>query len=108
MNDQSKNEMAEALWIEIRRAIVDSNRVRDCLNAMKEKDTANDLGEHDLLLDTKKLIEQMQVETHRMDEPMSQQPESLKGSIEMFLGEQGQFLPVIKSTLFPKGFFSIN
>ena len=38
MNEQNKKEMAEALWMEINRAIINSNRVRDSLISMKEKD----------------------------------------------------------------------
>ena len=48
MNEQSKKEMAKALWLEINRAIINSNRVRDSLNSMKEKGILDYLCEHDL------------------------------------------------------------
>jgi hypothetical protein len=71
---------------------------------MKEKNILDYLCEHDFLLDGKKLIEEMLDEPRQLDEPKNK----LQESVEMFLGEQGQSLPAIKSTIFPKGFFSIN
>ena len=109
MNEQGKKEMAEALWLEINRAIINSNRVRDSLNSMKEKGILDYLCEHDFLLDGKKLIEQLLDDPCRMDKPAkSERQESLKKSIDMFLGKQGQALPAVKNTIFPKGFFSNN
>jgi hypothetical protein len=109
MNEQSKKEMAKALWLEINRAIINSNRVRDSLNSMKEKGILDYLCEHDFLLDGKKLIEQLLNDPCQLDKPArSERQESLKKSIDLFLGEQGQALPVVESTLFPKGFFSNN
>ena len=104
MNEQSKKEMAGALWTEINRAIVNSNRVRDCLNSMKEKDILDYFCEHDFLLDGRKLINEMLDEPQKSDEPQK----ALQTSLDMFLGEQGQSIPSIKSTIFPKGFFSSN
>ena len=104
MNEQSKREMAEALWMEINRAIINSNRVRDSLISMKEKDILDYLCEHDFLLDGKKLIKEILDES-----PQSNKSENkLRESVEMFLGEPGQSLPAVKSTVFPKGFFSNN
>ena len=104
MNEQSKKEMAEALWMEINRAIINSSRVRDCLNSMKGKNILDYLSEHDFILDAKKLIEEVLDEPSRLDEPESK----LRESVEMFLREQGQSLPSIKNSIFPKGFFSSN
>ena len=58
MNEESKKEMAETVWMEINRAIINSDRVRYCLNSMKEKNILDYLCEHDFLLDGKKLIEE--------------------------------------------------
>jgi hypothetical protein len=93
MNEQSKKELAESLWMEINRAILNSNRVRDCLNTMKQKDMLDYLCQHDFLLDGKKLIEEMLDEPNQPDAPENKRQESLKGSVEMFLGEQGRSLP---------------
>jgi hypothetical protein len=104
MNEQSKKEMAGALWMEINRAIINSSRVRDCLNTMKEKEILDYLCEHDFLLDGKKLIKEILNEPYQANDMENK----LRESVEMFLGEQGQSLPTVKSTVFPKGFFSAN
>ena len=109
MEDLNKKEMAEELWMEINRAIINSNRVRDSLNSMKEKGILDYLCEHDFLLDGKKLIEKLLDESRQLDEPArSERQEYLKKSIDMFLGEHRQNLPVVKNNIFPKGFFSNN
>jgi hypothetical protein len=99
MNDHGKKEMAEALWMEINRAIINSNRVRDCLNAMKEKDILGYLCKHNFLLDGKKLIEEMLDEPHPLNKPGN----PLWESMQMFFGEQGQSLPSVKNTIFQRG-----
>jgi hypothetical protein len=108
MNEQSKKEMAQELWKEINRAIINSSRVRDSLNCMKEKGILDYLCEHDFLLDGKQLIKKMLDEPRQLDESENKRQESLKKSVEMFLGEQGRSFSPVKSTIFPKGFFSIN
>lgn len=116
MNEQSKKQMAEALWMEINRAIVNSSRVRDSLNSMKEKEILDYLCEHDFLLDGKKLIDEILNEPHQMNEShrldeafqLGETEEKLQTSLDMFLGEQGQSISSIKSTMFPKRFFSSN
>ena len=108
MNEHSKKEMAQELWMEINRAIITSSRVRDSLNCMKEKGILDYLCEHDFLLDGKQLIKKMLDEPSQLDESENKQQESLKKSVEMFLGEQGRSFSPVKSTIFPKGFFSIN
>ena len=104
MNEQSKKEMAESLWMEINRAIINSSRVRDSLNSMKEKDILDYLCEHDFLLDGKKLVDEM------LDEPdqINELENKLQTPLDKFFGEQGQPYSSIKSMIFPKGFFSIN
>ena len=104
MNEESKKKMAGALWKEINRAIINSSRVRDSLNSMKEKGLLDYLCEHDFLLDGKKLIEEMLEEPRQLEE----QEHKLGESVRMFLEDQEQSLPSIKSTIFPKGFFSVN
>ena len=94
MNEQNKKKMAAALWKEINRAIVNSSRVRDSLNSMKEQ----------VMLDGKKLIKEILEEPRQLDE----QENKLHESVRMFLEDQEQFFPSIKSTIFPKGFFSVN
>ncbi len=108
MNEQSKKEMAQELWMEINRAIITSSRVRDSLNCMKEKGILDYLCEHDFLLDGKQLIKKMLDEPSPLDESGNKQQEALKNSVEMFLEEKGQSFSPVKSNIFPKGFFSIN
>jgi hypothetical protein len=104
MNEQSKKEMAEALWMEINRAILNSNRVRDCLVSMKEKDILDYLCEHDFLLDGEKLIEEILDDSSTADEPGNNPGESFM----MFLEKQGQSLPSVENSTFPKAIFSVN
>lgn len=108
MNDQNKKKMAEALWMEINRAIINSSRVRDSLNSMKEKGILDYLCEHDFLLDGSKLIKEMLDEPDQEDDLENQLENKLRESVEMFLGEQGDSLSAVKSTIFPRGFFSSN
>jgi hypothetical protein len=110
MNEQSKKEMAESLWREINRAIINSSRVRLCLNSMKEKEILDYLCEHDFLLDGKKLISEMLDEPDQMNTAYqpSEMEKKLQSSLDMFLGEQGQPISSIKSTMFPRRFFSSN
>lgn len=98
MNQRSKEEIAEILWMEVTRAIFNSSEVRDCFNSMKDKDILDYLGEHDFLLDGEKLIDEM------LDEPGNE----LQEPVEMALGEQEQPLPSVRNTTFPKGYFSVN
>ena len=104
MDEQSKKKTAAELWKEINRAIVNSSRVRDSLDSMKEQGMLDYLCEHDFLLDGKKLIKEMLEEPRQLDE----QENKLHESVRIFLEDQGQLLPSIKSTIFPKGFFSVN
>jgi hypothetical protein len=50
-------------------------------------------------MDGKKLIEEMLDEPHQLNKPGN----PLRESMQMFLGEQGQSLPSVKNTIFPKG-----
>ncbi|MDH3257411.1 MAG: hypothetical protein OEM27_07320 [Nitrospinota bacterium] len=104
MNEQSKKEMAEALWMEINRAIINSNRVRDCLISMKEKDILDYLCEHDFLLDGEKLIEEILDVPSTVDEPGRNPGDAFM----MFLGKQGQSLSAVENTTLPKAFFTVN
>lgn len=104
MNEQSKKQMAEVLWMEINRAIFNSNRVRDCLNSLKEKNLLDDLSQHDFLLDGEKLIEEILDDSFTPDDKRNDSGESFI----MFLRKQGPSIPSVKATIFHKGHFSIN
>ncbi|NIQ02655.1 MAG: hypothetical protein GWM98_21700 [Nitrospinaceae bacterium] len=67
---RNKKELAEFLWLEINRAIINSSNVRNCLKILKEMDMLDFLCQHDYILDGQKLIEKL------LDEPtMIENPE---------------------------------
>ena len=57
MKDRNKKELAEFLWLEINRAILNSNNVRNCLKILEQMDMLDFLCQHDYILDGKKLVE---------------------------------------------------
>ena len=81
MKERNKKELAEFLWLEINRAIINSNSVRNCLNILKQMDMLEFLCEHDYILDGKKLVEKLLDEPYNLDESENI-PED---SMEMFL-----------------------
>jgi hypothetical protein len=104
MSEQNKKDLAETLWLEIKRAIINSSRVRDRLENLERQGMLEYLYEHDLLLEGKKLIEEV------LEDPADKKKMQgkLKGAVELFLGQEDQSFPSIKTTVFPKGFFSVN
>ena len=88
MKDQNKKELAEFLWLEINRAILNSNNVRNCLKILKQMDMLDFLCQHDYILDGKKLVEKILDEPRRPDEQAgnSENSEShLDNDMEMIL-----------------------
>jgi len=69
MKERNKKELAEFLWLEINRAIINSNNVRNCLNILKQMDMLDFLCQHDYILDGKKLVEKLLEESTDLDEP---------------------------------------
>ena len=69
MKDRNKKELAEFLWLEINRAILNSNNVRNCLKILEQMDMLDFLCQHDYILDGKKLVEKLLDEPRRLDEP---------------------------------------
>jgi hypothetical protein len=69
MEERNKKELAEFLWLEINRAIINSNSVRNCLKILKQMDMLDFLCQHDYILDGKKLVERLLDESKRLDEP---------------------------------------
>ena len=65
MKERNKKELAEFLWLEINRAIINSNSVRNCLKILKQMDMLDFLCQHDYILDGKKLVEKL------LDEPQN-------------------------------------
>ena len=59
MKERNKKELAEFLWLEINRAIINSNSVRNCLKILKQMDMLDFLCQHDYILDGKKLVEKL-------------------------------------------------
>ena len=78
MKERNKKELAEFLWLEINRAIINSNSVRNCLKILKQMDMLDFLCQHDYILDGKKLVEKL------LDEPQKVEDlaENLDGPME--------------------------
>jgi hypothetical protein len=81
MKERDKKELAEFLWLEINRAIINSNSVRNCLKILKQMDMLDFLCQHDYILDGKKLVEKLLDESQKLEIP-EDIPED---SMEMFL-----------------------
>jgi len=47
MKERNKKGLAEFLWLEINRAIINSNSVRNCLKILKQMDMLDFLYQHD-------------------------------------------------------------
>ena len=83
MKERNKKELAEFLWLEINRAIINSNSVRNCLKILKQMDMLDFLCQHDYILDGKKLVDKLLDESQNLDIP----EDIPKDSMEMFLEE---------------------
>ena len=81
MKERNKKELAEFLWLEINRAIINSNSVRNCLKILKQMDMLDFLCQHDYILDGKKLVEKLLDESQQLDLPEDVPEESM----DMFL-----------------------
>ena len=57
--EKNKKEMAECLWLEINKAIIHSQKVKDCLHLMQGMDMIDFLSRHDFILDGKLLIQRI-------------------------------------------------
>ena len=68
MKERNKKELAEFLWLEINRAIINSNSVRNCLKILKQMDMLDFLCQHDYILDGKKLVDKLLDEPQKLDE----------------------------------------
>ena len=77
MKERNKKELAEFLWLEINRAIINSNNVRNCLKILKQMDMLDFLCEHDYVLDGKKLVEKLLDEPQKLGEPEITAEESM-------------------------------
>lgn len=82
MKERNKKELAEFLWLEINRAIINSNNVRNCLKILQQMDMLDFLCEHDYILDGKKLVEKLLDEPNKLGEPGITAEESM----DMMLG----------------------
>lgn len=102
MKERNKKELAEFLWLEINRAIINSNSVRNCLNILKQMDMLDFLCEHDYILDGKKLVEKLLDEPHNLDESEDIPADSM----EMFLEEEATVPYVNEEVNLSKGVLS--
>ena len=84
MKERNKKELAEFLWLEINRAIINSNSVRNCLKILKQMDMLDFLCQHDYILDGKKLVDKLLDEPSKTDEPDAP-VEAPEDSMAMFL-----------------------
>ena len=69
-------ELAEFLWLEINRAIINSNSVRNCLKILKQMDMLDFLCQHDYILDGKKLVERLLDDPNKPEESDEAAPEN--------------------------------
>jgi hypothetical protein len=84
MKERNKKELAEFLWLEINRAIINSNSVRNCLKILKQMDMLDFLCQHDYILDGKKLVEKLLDEPQKLDD--NEPEDESEDSMAMFLG----------------------
>lgn len=68
MKERNKKELAEFLWLEINRAIINSSSVRNCLKILKQMDMLDFLCQHDYILDGKKLVEKLLDDPQQIDD----------------------------------------
>ena len=105
MKEHNKKELAEFLWLEINRAIINSNNVRNCLKILKQMDMLDFLCQHDYILDGKKLVEKL------LDEPrkvwMSRRT-FRKIPWPCFWRKMSMFLAATRLWIYPKGRFPSN
>jgi hypothetical protein len=64
-----KRKSVECLWIEINRAILDSQKVKSCIKMLKDLDLLDYVGGYNLALDVKALIEMTQKDDKKKDKP---------------------------------------
>ena len=103
MKDRNKKELAEFLWLEINRAIINSNNVRNCLKILKQMDMLDFLCQHDYILDGKKLVEKLLDESTDLDEP----EETLGDySMDMVMEEEAMVPRMNKDVDLSKGLLS--
>jgi hypothetical protein len=85
MKDRNKKELAEFLWLEINRAIINSNSVRNCLKILKQMDMLDFLCQHDYILDGKKLVDKLLDDPQGLNELEDSSEDSSDNPMEMFL-----------------------
>ncbi|MDH5763139.1 MAG: hypothetical protein OEZ51_09160 [Nitrospinota bacterium] len=106
MKERNKKELAEFLWLEINRAIINSNNVRNCLKILKEMNMLDFLCQHDYILDGKKLVEKLLDEPYPADEIEERANDPLEAVLE---SENSSFSPDPNNKIdFSKGVFSKN
>ena len=104
MKERNKKELAEFLWLELNRAIINSNSVRNCLKILKQMDMLDFLCQHDYILDGKKLVEKLLDEPQKTDEPVTE--DAPEDSMSMFLNEDVAVPSNNKDVDFSKGALS--
>lgn len=87
MKERNKKELAEFLWLEINRAIINSNNVRNCLKILKQMDMLDFLCQHDYILDGKKLVEKLLDEPRKLDDTEAKD-DTVVDPMEMILEEE--------------------
>ncbi len=102
MKERNKKELAEFLWLEINRAIINSNSVRNCLKILKQMDMLDFLCQHDYILDGKKLVEKLLDEPRKLDDS----EDTLESPMERVM-EGAEAVPSLNQEVdFTKGAFS--
>ena len=104
MKERNKKELAEFLWLEINRAIINSSNVRNCLKILEQMDMLDFLCQHDYILDGKKLVDKLLDETSNRDEPEGAKFEDY--SMDMCLEEDAMVPRMNKDVDLSKGLLS--
>jgi len=106
MKNLNKKELAEFLWLEINRAIINSNSVRNCLKILKQMDMLDFLCQHDYILDGRKLVEKLLDEPRREEDPVGNPEipaERHEDFMEMILEGEDAFHSLNQDVDFSKG-----
>jgi hypothetical protein len=104
MKERNKKELAEFLWLEINRAIINSSNVRNCLKILKQMDMLDFLCQHDYILDGKKLVEKLLDDSTNLDAPEETTSEDY--SVDMYFEEDAVVPHMNKDIDLSKGLLS--
>jgi hypothetical protein len=71
--EESKRKLIEFLWVEINRAIINSQEVKSCIKILQDLDLLDHVEDYNLVLDVKALIELIQKDKKKGGMPSSEE-----------------------------------